>query len=303
MVSLTREQETELENMLSLLTSDINEFSGFIVSAKNLISKPSYTRLITTVEAAEQDILSIRQQFTLNKSQLEDEIALVEGRLSEVYNTTASEINVIMQASISNFESALDRLESINEEVENTKMLLVDVSQIKDDVLESFKSTITSAEDYASNLAQTARASFEQIVDTVDMHVESIDAEIDRFLMSTQGFLKNRIDIPLQEQAKFIADQQEILQEFLREVVMNQYIEALNQNILLELEARIGELVSHLQSLVQVLAEQMISGNEETEKQQVLLREATQVIESVVDPVLSALDNIRSLGSSVGISV
>ena len=260
------ESANKIENKLGQIDNLLDQFST------------NYVEIQNKIDEAESDL---NGKFDALKSDIE--ISIVEN--IELFKTTEARLQITERIS----EAGTEKIDEINE------LLDQQVNALKQSALEHFESAeefIVSNCDEMDDVVQVLTGFIE---DSKSIVTDELDNAIQAF--------EEQVQTPVSQLTSNIEKSFEFLLEFIGEEIVNGCSLKLKDKIIQPLEQEIEEVVESIQTYLAQFVSDVISGSEESKQSKQEMEASTQIIEEAISPVLDALDRVKGLAGTVGISL
>ncbi|WP_170408913.1 hypothetical protein [Ruegeria arenilitoris] len=202
-----------------------------------------------------------------------------------------------------NVEAVRNSVDNLGEQSDGFKDAVDKAEQIRQEEFAELETTVEAASIVAVEFLEGAASAAVDVIENVDGIVEGVKNEITEHLSGLDEFLQSEVADPLEELADELDERLTELRERMRDVVKAKTTELIDDDFVKVLQGQVDALADEIFEILRSHIAEIVQGGEDNKAQREQMEAARDVLETVIDPVLAALEHLRGLAGSVGISV
>jgi len=280
--------------------------------------------LLASVQELQNNIAEKQSALEPLKSQLETEI--------EALKTTIEEQQAAIESEISEQDSKTNELKDALQAIKDETIAVLEAAQ---DQMSQFEDRIDSGRDLVESANTTAQAAIGEIhgrmdkgrellveaTDTANANIDALQVTIDETLQLTETVATDMIDqvdqgirdtgakveemvgVSFADLESVFTAGMEMVQGNVIESGVNMALDELQTQIEGQLNEIIASLVAQLVETLGRVRESLFGNAEESSLERKALEPILDQLDSILDPLFSAVDSIKGMAEMVGISV
>ncbi|WP_424980755.1 hypothetical protein [Leisingera sp. S232] len=301
---LTEDQARELEALASQVADAMEGLQESIATLKGQLDElpdaqkiEGWTTDINTALDEGENLFEaaatqINEGFNQLQSAWQDEFAVHGAKVADE-----------LIGAKANVEAVTNAVEKLGEHSDGFKSAVDDAEQTRQKEFTQLETTVEAASNVAVEFLEGAALSAVGAIEIVDEVLEEIKDDITEHLSELEEFLQSEAADPLGELADQLDERLTELRERLREVVLANATELIDNDIVKVLHEQVDALADEIFEVLRGHIAEIVQGGEDNKAQREQMEAARDALEAVIDLVMAALDYLRGLAGSVGISI
>lgn len=290
--------------------NEIAELINNMQILANAISQTAATAFNNAEKVVEQQIVqadtalnNFKETYEIIKKQVIEKVE--EG--NKAFNDKFIDLNGMIEESISAnaevFEAAKERLEFTHNAVQVSIDKLSDIDERLNIEVIVFKDSLNQQFETTSNYILSQCNEMDDAIQELTEYADNCRETVTDLLASTVQVFEEQVQAPVIQLTSNIETSLDAIRNLISHEIVDALSTKLQQEIMQPLEKDIDEAVGEIQNYITQFASNVISGGEDSKQSKQEMDASSQIIEEAIAPVLSALDRVRGLAGTVGISI
>ncbi|WP_223479201.1 hypothetical protein [Oricola indica] len=301
---LTVEEEAELGNLAEQVAVELEGLRNTILELNGHLDGLPDDAAIEQLHADLETIYEEGQAaFEVALEQINASIDKVQTAWKAEYAPLADSVREVLVDANDGLQALVTRLDDLNEHADDMRATIDQLSTERTEAFSEASEVIEAATSEAETVIDDVSTTATGVIEEADELLSAVKEEVAERLSDMVAFLQSEAAEPLETLADALDEQLLELRERMTEAVLINATEVIDEEFVQVLHNRIKALAEEVIEVVRLHLAELIEGGEENKAQREQMETAMEALEAVTEPVFSALEHLRSLAGTVGISI
>lgn len=290
---LAQEIATSMDALNQLVATGTETARGLARSVKEL----------DWLAAIDGEINALSAEFVRVQAALQAAVADASGAWHEAADHYGTPISEALDAANAVLTRVEDRLGSISTGIDGAKNYFDDIGEEFSELIEGADGSVDEALKSAGEINESVNEAIEENYGAFSDQMATLVDQLDQILADATTEVKEVLESPIHSAREAANEAMQQFREYLVAEVKGEVSDAVASRFLAPAMEQIDAIVKLIDEQMQLLAEDIARGAERSAEKRQALKQAIETLEEAIDPVLSALNGLRGLAGSVGISI
>lgn len=251
----------------------------------------------------EQTLDDLIQSYESTKDQVEEVIDEADAAFTGQFTELKDNIDSLISENSNLFDITIARLESTQNTAQAGIEKIIELNQSLDDEINILRDNFNQQFETADKYIETQCEEMDDAIQELGAFVEDCKLKVAEELENTVQEFEEHVQAPVTKLTENLETFFESLREYISKQIVNECSEKLEHEIMQPIEKEIDEVVESVENYITQFVRNVVSGGEDSKQSKQEMEASTQIIEEAISPVLNALERVRGLAGTVGISI